>query len=484
MSRTVQFALIALLVVSLITGCSSPSPAVATRTITPTAKGFVPGDPTSTPLGEEITDPDFLAGKAAHAAGDYVTAIRYMKAFVADNPDSAPAHWYIGNSYFFNDCEASFQEIEKALEINPNYAMAWADRGALMSCLGDEEQSVKDLLKALSIDPSIAKAHHNLGVHYMNSSEYQQALQHFTIALDIDSERVATWVSLSEAQLHLGYFQECTQSALQALRLNREYWPAFKSDGYCNSALGDFGKAIHDYEVYLANVQEQSVAEDWYTLAGFYYLSSNYQDAVWAFTRAIDLDPNYVLAYIDRGSSYLMLSQYENAIKDETTAIEMTPIPMAYNIRGLAYYGLGQFDQAVADYQTAISLDPRFARPHYHLFTAYFEHDRFLEAIEEASQAVRLDPSYKRDQRFLDLQARAHYALGNYEAAVQYMTSALSLGEFTLGYYYRGIFYQALDQDSLALQDLIQFLEYMEGRDTTYQHEINDANARIKELTQ
>ncbi len=91
----------------------------------------------------------------------------------------------------------------------------------------------------------------------------------------------------------------------------------------------------------------------------FYNDKGEYQKAAVAFTKAIELDPNFAPAYSNRGWVYIKLGQYEQAIADCTKAIELDPsLAFAYNSRGWAYTELGQYEQAIADYNKAIELDP------------------------------------------------------------------------------------------------------------------------------
>ncbi len=90
-----------------------------------------------------------------------------------------------------------------------------------------------------------------------------------------------------------------------------------------------------------------------------YNNEGDYDNAIVAFTKAIELDPNYALAYGNRGWVYIKLGQYEQAIADSTKAIELdSNLALAYNNRGWAYTELGQYEQALADYNKAIELDP------------------------------------------------------------------------------------------------------------------------------
>ena len=94
-----------------------------------------------------------------------------------------------------------------------------------------------------------------------------------------------------------------------------------------------------------------------------YNNEGDYDNAIIAFTKAIELDPNFALAYGNRSWVYIKLGQYEQAIADCTKAIELNPnLALAYNNRGWAYTELGQYEQAIADYNRAIELDPSLGK--------------------------------------------------------------------------------------------------------------------------
>ncbi len=90
-----------------------------------------------------------------------------------------------------------------------------------------------------------------------------------------------------------------------------------------------------------------------------YTNEGEYNKAIVALTKAIELDPNLASAFSNRAWVYIELKQYEQAIADCTKAIEINPsLASAYSHRGWAYIELGQYEQAIADYIKAIELDP------------------------------------------------------------------------------------------------------------------------------
>ncbi|GAF91447.1 unnamed protein product, partial [marine sediment metagenome] len=84
-----------------------------------------------------------------------------------------------------------------------------------------------------------------------------------------------------------------------------------------------------------------------------------YTQAISDYTRAIELNPKYALAYNNRGLAYGNLGQYSKAISDFTRAIELNPkYAKAYNSRGIAYASLGKFEEAKKDLLKAVELNP------------------------------------------------------------------------------------------------------------------------------
>ena len=101
------------------------------------------------------------------------------------------------------------------------------------------------------------------------------------------------------------------------------------------------------------------------------YGAQNYTGAIRLYTEGIQLNPNNVAAYYNRGLAYSNLNQYEQAISDFSKAIALKPdFAEAYYNRGVIYDRLRGFawevevkhkEQAVQDFSKAIELNPNFA---------------------------------------------------------------------------------------------------------------------------
>lgn len=90
-----------------------------------------------------------------------------------------------------------------------------------------------------------------------------------------------------------------------------------------------------------------------------YNNNREYQEAAAAFTKAINLDSDFAVAYANRAWTYIKLGRFEEAIADCTKAIELDPgLATAYNSRGWANTKLGRYEQAIEDFNKAVELDP------------------------------------------------------------------------------------------------------------------------------
>jgi len=90
--------------------------------------------------------------------------------------------------------------------------------------------------------------------------------------------------------------------------------------------------------------------------------TDSYNKDVKIYSKAIELNPNDVSAYISRGKVWDKKGEYDKAIKDYSRALELKPnYAEVYNNRGTVWNKTGDNDKAISDFNKAIPLNPNFA---------------------------------------------------------------------------------------------------------------------------
>ena len=98
------------------------------------------------------------------------------------------------------------------------------------------------------------------------------------------------------------------------------------------------------------------------------------------------------LALADRGGAHLQKMQYEEAIADLKSAVEINPgLPTAYNVREAAKQFQGKYELATEDYTRAIMLDPQ-VRYLVNRGIAYRQGGKYDLAIADFSEAIGRAP--------------------------------------------------------------------------------------------
>jgi len=96
------------------------------------------------------------------------------------------------------------------------------------------------------------------------------------------------------------------------------------------------------------------------------FVIHNYGQSIEHLSQALELNPEFTLAFKSRGAAYLRLAKAEEAIADFNTVIEMdSSNARAYHLRGLAYEKTGENDKALHDFNRALELKPDYGAVYY-----------------------------------------------------------------------------------------------------------------------
>jgi serine/threonine-protein kinase len=238
-------------------------------------------------------------------------------------------------------------------------------------------------------------------------------------------------------------------------------------------------------------------------LRGRYYwnkrTAENLTKAMEQFQQAADKDPNYALAYVGLGDSYVLLENYAGTPANETLpkakafakrALQIdNSLAEAHTSLGYIYNGLWRWEEAEQEFKRAIELNPNYPNAHHWYSLCLLDLGRIAEAKAEIKRAHELDP--------LSLiigttVTYAYLAEGDAKFAIAQSKKVVDLDpSFSRGHGYLGLAYLKEQRYPEAIAELKKAVE-LSGRerwplrDLGYGYAISgnrtEAEAVIKEL--
>jgi tetratricopeptide (TPR) repeat protein len=223
--------------------------------------------------------------------------------------------------------------------------------------------------------------------------------------------------------------------------------------------------------------EENLTAEQWFKKGYDYNEQKDYDNTIYAYTKAVELNPQYLKAYTNRGNAYFCKGQYDLAIADYHKAIELNPQdPLAYNNRGLAYYSKGQYDLAIDDYNKAIQINPEYEDAYNNRGVTYNNKDQLDLAIADYNKTIELNPQHA---AAYDNRGLAYHDKGQYDLAIVDYNKAIELNpQYAYAYYGKANTLAVLGKTEEALNHFKLFLQYA----TPGELLIERAKQRISEL--
>ncbi|HND54779.1 MAG TPA: tetratricopeptide repeat protein, partial [Pirellulaceae bacterium] len=256
---------------------------------------------------------------------------------------------------------------EEALAIDPNNTTALSTLIVVQGNLRDVDAArgrYGELVRLATNDRLRSKAENALGVALENAKRLSEAIERYEAALKIDPENIAALRNRALA------YMQTTQS---------------------NEALDVIQRAVE---------LRPDLPEVHFVLANAFFGLRQYQEAEKAFTTAIELDPNFALAYYNRGVLRRKRNDLAAAMADQERALALSP------------------NSANAHHERAQILGAQSRKP---------PTDRtrlLLWAVDEINRAIALRPE---DADYLVTRAKLYGDLRHFDLAVADLDEAMSI---------------------------------------------------------
>ncbi len=219
------------------------------------------------------------------------------------------------------DLEASEKNYLEAINIDPNYALAYWRLGNFYYNLyiykGEEEYlnlMYEYLMKAKDIDENLAEVNVGLGWYHFDQEDNDRAFQYFKRAYELDPDN-------AEINYHIGSF--------------------LRSIGLYEKARKYYSRAFELEPTPLEFTDWNIVRARCYSFTGQYEIAADYLG------KAIEIKPDLDL-YLEYAKQLIMLKRYENAEVQISKAEKLTPDdPLSRHLQAWIFAAKGEKSRAL-----------------------------------------------------------------------------------------------------------------------------------------
>lgn len=192
---------------------------------------------------------------------------------------------------------------------------------------GKNHKAINAFTQAIEIEPKFAEAYIKRGIAYYYLTYYHRAIEDYNHTLSLKQYTADAYSSRADAYLELGDFSNAIVDYTASLKQRKNALVMSKrAEVYLET--GSINKALEDFD-YIVKHRPSAIA--YYNRGSTYfekYLLSKENDedlrlALADFDNAIELQPQYAIAYLSRGDVYKELNNHESKESDYSQALNL-----------------------------------------------------------------------------------------------------------------------------------------------------------------
>ena len=333
-----------------------------------------------------------------------------------------------------NDVSAIPYFVE-AIKWDKQNDVAYAKLGAVYDVKGEGGKATENYEKAVAINPEYAMLYAPLGIAYVDAGEIAKAQDALTKSDAANIDNVDSRYLRGLIAFHQNDNEHALAAFDKTLELDGRFAEAQYYRGQTLDRMGKSTEAVAAYKTTLEIAPSFTPAS--FDLGVAYYNAGDYKNAEVAYKETVQNDPTNAQAHANLASTYRQEEKFPEANSEYKTASTGINNADLYSEWGYCLGKTNEWDKSVARLKTAQEMSPT-AVDNSNVGWAYYNAgNSFAAAKNDAAakadyelgktysqKAIAQDP--KLDAAYLNL-GSTHNALGEFQAAVQTLSTALGL---------------------------------------------------------
>jgi tetratricopeptide (TPR) repeat protein len=275
----------------------------------------------------------------------------------------------------------------------------------------------------------------NEGNSFLRAGNFAEAVSKYNEALNIVKDH-RYYYQKAIALLRLQRFEDSISAFNSALQHGSEMETvglglsgAYMGRGEELFSAGNYSGAITQYR----RAIETNPDPRYYNRLAIALRRTNQEaQAVEAFQKAIELDPEYAVAYAGLGGTFVSMQRFNDAIETYKKAIELEPgmqqarvgLAASYTSQGNEHLNRGRAREAISVLQEAVTVNPQYHQAHLLLAVAFNRVGQPQDAEQHARRAIEFKQRGRMGGEYFELGVALKYQGRRQEAISAFQEAA------------------------------------------------------------
>lgn len=257
---------------------------------------------------------------------DWEQTINFLNQAIQTESKSPDLYYLLGEAYLqSHDIENALSSFEKGIEIDPSFAACYLGRAKVKIInIADTSEIIDDLYKSIELDQDYFDGHLTLIDTLLKEGQLEEArsllgeverINPNSPLIDVVKGKVA--LKDGEIKIAMSYVESALEKDLTLLS-------AYKLMGEIHQANGEPGKSLEPLLIYY-KYNTSHDAEIEILLSTAYATNNMFEEAIALLDGILERDPQFVAGFIQRGTIYTQMEEYEKALADYKSATKLEP---------------------------------------------------------------------------------------------------------------------------------------------------------------
>eukprot|EP00039_Didymoeca_costata_P013945 m.218691 g.218691 ORF g.218691 m.218691 type:complete len:333 (-) comp15905_c1_seq5:115-1113(-) len=234
-----------------------------------------------------------------------------------------------------------------------------------------------------------------LGTTAYKSKDFDTALKHYSKAAEIDPTDMVFHLNIAAVYMEMKEFDKCIEACKKAEEVGMENRGDFKVIAKCYARMAkaytakkELEEAVRFYDKALTN----------HRFKDYLNAKQKVQTEIKELKRREKINPDLAAEHKAKGNEFFKASQFPEAIKEYTEALERNPddanfCSRVYSNRSACYTKMMEIPHSLKDAEKCIELDPKFIKGYLRKGNCLIAMKKYSEAITAFQEGLKVDPN-------------------------------------------------------------------------------------------